>query len=316
MPNTFVRPTRRAAGTVVTLAIVFMCLSSPGRALPAAGPASEGLVQSDGRDLDEAEAAGLAAAAKPARLTWERIYMLAATRYGTGGGALSRNVLDPEALAASARVQGVGDFAGFRRAFLDPAGTFPDPSGRTFELLGRFEAAVEARGRVKECEQLAEVVRLLSGGSSSQARRDYTDELLGQARQKLSDELTRYRDVLDTLKVELGLAPQAPVALDPTPLAPFHEAFDAAESWQRQLRRNPADLPRFAERLPVLDDVVIGGRSLLAMSRGCRCPGGFAPGRCGRGRADRRPRWGRRPGQPRASRPCRGPGVDPRRAGL
>jgi hypothetical protein len=137
-------------------------------------------------------------------------------------------------------------------------------------VLRRRQAVATARETVARYEMLLRtMIQLIQGAASglTQLEVDRCDEALQQARGRLAAELTGYRDRLDELKVELGLSPDAPVVPDRSSLKVFLDVFEAAELWFRNPKRDLAEVPALARRLPELDDVVlefVAGHSLRA----------------------------------------------------
>ena len=60
----------------------------------------------------------------------------------------------------------------------------------------------------------------------------------------------------------------APVVLDRESVASFGRVFDQARSWQERPDRSLRELPRIIKGLPALGEVVVEGRSILALMGG------------------------------------------------
>lgn len=117
-------------------------------------------------------------------------------------------------------------------------------------------------------EQLYKVYAELIQGESSgltQLQLDQIDSQIQGARQTLISDRTSYRGQLDALKVQLGMPPDVPMILDRSLTRRFKEVFDAIDEWQRDPKRKLEDLPGIVAKLPDLEDVVIDGRSVLAV---------------------------------------------------
>ncbi len=97
---------------------------------------------------------------------------------------------------------------------------------------------------------------------------DLVDHHLLLARQGLADELNSYRSAADEVKVSLGLPPGTPLVLDERILTPFETAFAAIDAWQRNPKRLLTELRALHDRLPRLEDIKIGGRSLHDVVQG------------------------------------------------
>jgi len=102
----------------------------------------------------------------------------------------------------------------------------------------------------------------------SQLHLDQAEALLIRARQNLADAIADYGDRLERFKITMGLSVRAPVVLDREILASFGRVFDQTRSWQERPDRNLRELPRIIKGLPALGDVVVEGRSILALMGG------------------------------------------------
>jgi hypothetical protein len=210
------------------------------------------------------ENAGLSRGTHPELLTWDRIYALAVVRARTRRGAFLPS-LDPEALAAEAARQGVGDFARFRSNF-HSNGPFHDPGPAVLELQSRLLAVDGARRTVVFYESVHKLIAERSQGVTSGVNGLDVQTVFAallQARQKLADDIRQFRDGLDELKFLLGLSPRAPVILDRQYLKAFSAVFDSVDNWQRRTRRWLHDLPLLIERFPAPGDVIINGEPIL-----------------------------------------------------
>ena len=218
------------------------------------------------RDLSSVLVEGLARDAASERLTWERAYKLALVRSREPGRPPAAT-LDPKALDEAAARLGFADFARFRREFAVRDGaTFRDPSARIFDLLGRSQAVVHARDRLAALENLLRLLQELVGGETSgltQLQSDQVNQSIQRARLDLLDRQARYRDALDEAKVELGLAPSAPIFLDLAPVEGFASVFEQLTRWGGDPSRELSDLLAIISGLPALMDVEISGLSLM-----------------------------------------------------
>ncbi len=250
------------AFTIVSIGMEAHCLAQA----PAAGEA--GISIPGKPDLDIGEAVGLAAGIKPEVLTWERIYDLAIIRARSGDKYKLATRLDPNAIAARAKADNVADFDRFRREFSDPKNAFPDPTAHAFRLLQKINAVVQTHREIMALENMGSIFRQLAGGElgTTKAQSDRVEGALLNARGSLSDQIVALRETLDELKHKLGLVSDAQVVPDLSFLSAFHTVFVAADVWQADPNRKLADLDSFGARLPLLDDVVIEGRSILALT--------------------------------------------------
>jgi hypothetical protein len=211
---------------------------------------------------------GLPKEARGERLTWERAYALAIVRSREKGESLAPT-LDPKALDERAAKVAFADFARFRREFLAGAASFRDPSNSYFDLLARSQTIEHARACLAALEKLLNLYQELVKGESSRVTQLHVDKLnlsLQQARLDLLEHRSRYRDALDVFKVELGLAPRAPVELDQTPLSRFVAAFDDLTRWTADPSRELQRLDELVLSLPKLGDLIVANRSLLESS--------------------------------------------------
>ncbi len=222
-------------------------------------------------DAEDAAIAGLPQGARPQVLTWERVYALALIRARSGranGGATS---FDPAWLYRESKQVGVADFARFRADFLAGPPAFHDPAPAMLEVLRLRQAVDDGLRSVKVHERYfraAMTLRRDDAPGLTNLTIDRIDDAVQQARVELVARRRRFRDALDALKVELGLAPEAAVVPDRTVLAAFGDAFDTADRWLTDPSRGVAQLDAIGKRLPELDDVAIDGRSIVAELRG------------------------------------------------
>ncbi len=265
------------AGTFGVVMLVTMPAAGPLHAAQGAGQRVVAGAAERSLESADAELAGLPGGSRAVRLDWERVYALAllASRAGepAQGGGLAE-VLDPEELLARIGRLEVGDFERFRAGFLaagegdgQAGGKFRDPTGSIFEVLRRLQTVENTRSDVASLGRLLMVIRERIQGESSgltQLDLDRVDAAVQQARKGLVGEIRQYRDRLDELKVELALAPGAPVVPDRASLAVFRDGFAAIEEWFSDLQRDVTELPRLAARLPVMEEVVIDGRPVFA----------------------------------------------------
>ena len=183
-------------------------------------------------------------------------------------------MVDPEELLRLIERLEATEFSRFRAELLaagqtngQAGGKFRDPAGDMFAVLHGLQTVENARRNVLALERLLAVVRELNQGQASgltQLDLDRIDGALEQTRRGLAGALRQYRDKLDALKVELGLAPGAPIVADRGSLAAFREGSEAIDAWSRDPNREMTDLPRLAGHLPVLGDVLVGGHSVFA----------------------------------------------------
>ncbi|HMB02191.1 MAG TPA: hypothetical protein VKP69_00450 [Isosphaeraceae bacterium] len=143
-----------------------------------------------------------------------------------------------------------------------------DPVVGFINVLQDLQTVENDRKNIAAFEQLVKVYRELIEGESSglsQLQLDQVESSLVGARQQIVLDRTAYRNDLDGFKMQMGLPPDTPLILDRGLTRRFKQVFDAIDEWQRDPRRDLSDLPKFAARLPDLEDIVIDGRSALAV---------------------------------------------------
>jgi hypothetical protein len=112
--------------------------------------------------------------------------------------------------------------------------------------------------------------QLIQGEASglSQLQVDQSNLNLISARGRLVSDTLSYRQDVEQYRIQLGMPPDIPVVLDRSLIKPFFDAFDKIDAWQRNRNRELKDLPLIVDEIPDLQDVVIDGRSLLAVYKG------------------------------------------------
>jgi hypothetical protein len=221
--------------------------------------------------LEPAELAGTASGTKPAVLALEQAYSLALIRARSPGASIGLSPgdrFDSKVLDEQARRAGAGDFDRFRGEFLSSG--FRDPASGFFAALKYRHAVDSARDQVALAESTRRIFdKLLQSQTSgvSQLQIDQVDHYLLLARQNLAIDLVRYRSAVDQLKVSLGLPVSTPIVLDERILDPFRSTFAAIDRWQRNPNRQLNELPAIYNGLPRLEDLKIGGGSLVEAAR-------------------------------------------------
>lgn len=220
------------------------------------------------------EVAGLPKSSHPEVLTWERVYTMALVRARGGPGGRAE-ALDPRALAEQAARNGVADFGRFHKEFIAArrpgGGGFHDPGGDFLALLGRLEEIDQAQRDVAFYENVFKLMSSLIGGEDAGLSRLHLEQVqasLGLARQKLAQEIAAYRNGLERFKVSMGLSVRAPMVVDRDIVASFGRVFDEVRSWHERPDRDVRELPRITEGLPALGEVIVDGRSVLALMGG------------------------------------------------
>jgi hypothetical protein len=245
--------TLRSCGILALLAALSPgCLILSTLTVPSAGAAQEpkepeGILVPAPKPIDQAELAGLAPGTRAEVLTLERAYALALVKARSPKQPRAAT-LDLKALDEQAAHLGVANFAHFRDDFLSsmetlarrPETSFHDPADAFLGTLEHQMAAENAWSRLQALEQLVAVAKQLLLGEREGMDVAYyriTAEL-EQARRADATARRHYRDRLDALKVDLGLAPHAPVVMDANALAPLRKTFADIEAWKRDPRRD------------------------------------------------------------------------------
>ena len=216
---------------------------------------------------DQKEIAGLSRQSKPEVLNWQTAYTLALVRSRSGRGTVQR-ALDRTFLAASAERLGVGDFARFRIEFL-ARGAFRDPAPAMFAVLARLQRIENARYRQYLLESLEGMVRERLHAPTPGAIRLENDIVLAaslRSRQELHRRVREFRDELDELKVELGLAPTVAMILAEEATASFKRSFSSVACWKRDPNPDPEKLSRMIEDLPKLGNIILDNQPLRGAS--------------------------------------------------
>jgi hypothetical protein len=202
-----------------------------------------------------------------------------------GGRAVT---LEPLTQAERNLVYQIRAFAKFRQEFIVAVlvgGTIPtlgtniltqgftgggntDPVIGYINVLSDLQEIENDRKNIAAFEQLVKVYRELIEGESSglsQLQLDQVESGLQNARLAIVADKVTYRNDLDGFKMQMGLPPDIPLILDRGLTNRFKRVFDAIDEWQRDPHRKLEDLPKFAASLPDLEDIIIDGRSTLAV---------------------------------------------------
>lgn len=148
------------------------------------------------------------------------------------------------------------------------AGGNSDPVIGFLNVVQDVQTIENDRKNLAAFQQLSKVYSELIKGESSgltQLQVDQIDNNVQNARQRLIQDKLSYRGALDQFKTQLGMPPDVPMILDRTLTQKFKDTFDAIDIWQRDGNRKLEDLPALVGKLPELEDVLIDGRSVLAV---------------------------------------------------
>ena len=143
-----------------------------------------------------------------------------------------------------------------------------DPVIGFLNVAEDIQLVENARRNVAAFEQIVKVYTALIDGESSgltQLQLDQVAQQLQSARANLVQQRTSYRGDLDSFKMQLGLPPDTPLIIDRTVVGKFRKVYEEVDRWQANPTRSMEQLPGFANSLPQLEDVVVDGRSLLAV---------------------------------------------------
>ncbi len=145
-----------------------------------------------------------------------------------------------------------------------------DPIIGFLNVLQDLQTVENDLKNVAAFEQLYTVYQELIVGASSgvsQLQVDQIDSSLQAGRQTLVIDRTQYRNDLDQYKIQIGLPPDTPLTLDRQFTESFKQVFDEIDRWAISPKRELSDLPRIVAGLPVLEDVVVDGRSVQGIYR-------------------------------------------------
>lgn len=144
-----------------------------------------------------------------------------------------------------------------------------DPTVGFVNLVEDLQLVENNRRNVATFAHLYKVFNELKEGESSgltQLQVDQVSTNVQQARSGYLNARNTYRNDLDSFKMQMGLPPDTPIVPDRTLTNSFKDTFLALDEWGTNMKRDLADLPKFADRLPVLQDVVLDGRSVLRVA--------------------------------------------------
>jgi hypothetical protein len=230
-----------------------------------------------GRDSDVDQdrfAAGLPKDAGAEVLTIERAYAIAIAQFRNPRPHESRKpALTLEEVAKDPQGKGVepGHFDQFRRDFLAQDRAFPDPSGDLLDLLRRRQHVENAQRLVELHERLTQLLMrrvMFRESGLSQPQVDREAAAREQARQRLEESLTAYRDRLDEMRVAFGLAPAVAVIPDHNALNRFRLLFKKLDDWSVGPDRQLDVLASLLRRLPAIGDIVLDGKPVLEVIEG------------------------------------------------
>ena len=153
----------------------------------------------------------------------------------------------------------------------DGGGGFHDPSGEFLALLDRLEKIDHAQRNAAFYENtftlFSELIKGESGGLSQlhldQAEAAVDPGTPGPGRGDCRLPRSDWRGSRSRWAYR-----SAPVVLDREIVASFGRVFDQARSWQERPDRSLRELPDIIKGLPALGEVVVEGRSILALMGG------------------------------------------------
>ncbi len=117
-------------------------------------------------------------------------------------------------------------------------------------------------------ERLAEVYAELIGGEASglsQLQLDQLNQQVQGARQTVISQRLTYRNDLDAFKLQVGMPPDVPVVIDRSRTRQFKKVYEEIDKWSLTPRRELEQLEDILARLPDLEDLVLDGRSAIAV---------------------------------------------------
>ena len=220
------------------------------------------------------EIAGLSASSHPEALNWERVYALALVRT-VAAPVRAPRPSTRRPLQNRPRGMGSMTLAGSARSSSPhvsrAVGVSTTRAASSSRFLDRLEKIDHAQRHAAFYENTFTLFSELIKGESaglSQLQLDQAEALLIRARQDLAEAIADYRDGLERFKMTMGLSVRAPVVLDREIVASFGKVFDQARSWQERPDHSLSELPRIIKGLPALGEVVVEGRSILALMGG------------------------------------------------
>lgn len=200
-----------------------------------------------------------------------------------GGRAVT---LEPLAQSERDLLYAIRSFAQFRQQFLVGVlgtqgiaaggtvslGNFGESTTGYLNLLNLFQAVDNQRRTVAAFQALYNAYKQMAEGAGSglsQLNVDQIGQNLQSQRLSLVNASIQYRNALDNYKIQLGLPPDLPLVVDRGLLSQFRNVFDRIDKWFEldDSKRNPEDLDPFVRDLPDLRDVIVDGRSLIAIGR-------------------------------------------------
>jgi hypothetical protein len=166
-----------------------------------------------------------------------------------------------------------GQIQNFGQGFLLQGFSIPGNTDPTVGFIPVVFNLVEVEVDRRNIAFLENVVKLyeeLIQGESSGLSRLQVDQTLQRlilARQAFFGDKLTYRTSLDSFRMQLGIPPDTPVIVDMSLAQPFYNVFNAVDAWQRRADRKLDELPEIIAKIPVLEDIVVEGRSVLAPYR-------------------------------------------------
>jgi hypothetical protein len=145
-----------------------------------------------------------------------------------------------------------------------------DPTIGFVNVVEDIQLVENQRRNVAVFAQLVKVFDELKNGESSGLTQLQVDQLrqqLANARGNYFQARLTFRGDLDGFRQQMGLPPDTPIIPDRSLTQSFNDAFFAVDRWGLDKNRKLEDLPKFVLMLPVLQDVVLDGRSLLDVVR-------------------------------------------------
>lgn len=143
-----------------------------------------------------------------------------------------------------------------------------DPTVGFINVVEDVQLVENTRRNIAAYEQLVTVYRELINGEQSglsQLQLDQVESGLQNARLGYIQQRFNYRNDIDSFKMQMGLPPDTPIVVDRSLTQRFKDVYAEVDEWQRNARRDLAELPKFAKKLPDLEDIVVDGRSVLGV---------------------------------------------------
>jgi hypothetical protein len=145
-----------------------------------------------------------------------------------------------------------------------------DPNTGYINVLEDLQILENQRRNVITFANYYKIFQELKEGEASGLTQLQVDQLrqnFQTARLSYLTQRVTYRNDLDAFKQQLGMPPDTVLVPDRSLTQPFKDTFDGLDRWGVDRARKLSDLPNFLDALPKLQDVILDGRSVLALAK-------------------------------------------------